>query len=63
MLLRKLQIIYYWEPDSYIRCKVKVVLGLIDYANKKELENARAVDIFDLAAKKDFLALLILVIG
>ena len=39
------------------------MLGLIDYANKKELENARAVDIFDLAAKKDFLALLILVIG
>ena len=26
---------YYPEPDSHVRDKVKVVLGLSDYANKK----------------------------
>ena len=29
--------IYYPEPDSHIRDKVKVVLGLSNYATEKEL--------------------------
>ena len=48
---------YYPEPDSHIRYKVKVVLGLSNYATKKELEHATRIDTSDLAAKKDFIAL------
>ena len=44
---------YYPETDSHIRDKVKVVLDLPNYATKKELDD----DTFDLAAKKDFIAL------
>ena len=47
----------YPEPESHIRDKVKVVLDLSSYAIKKELEHAIGVDISDLAAKKDLVAL------
>ena len=43
---------YYPEPDIHIRHKVKVVLHLSNYATKKELEHATAIDTSDLAAKK-----------
>ena len=43
---------YHPEPDSHIRDKVKVVLGLSNYATKKELDHATDVDTSDLAAKK-----------
>ena len=45
------------EPDSHIRDKVKVVLDLSSYSTKRELGHATDVDISDLAAKKDFIAL------
>ena len=45
---------YYPESDSHIRDKIKVVLDLSNYATKKELDH---VDMSNLAAKKDFLAL------
>ena len=48
---------YYPEPDSRIRDKVKLVLHLSNYATKKELDHATGVDIFDLTAEKDFIAL------
>ena len=48
---------YFPEPDSHIRDKVKVVLGLSGYTVKKELEHAVGIDTSDLAAKKKFLAL------
>ena len=48
---------YYSESDSHIRCKVKVVLDMSNYATKKELDHATGVDTFDLAAKKDFIVL------
>ena len=48
---------YYSEPDSDIRGKVKVVLYLSNYATVKELEHPSVIDISDLAAKKDFIAL------
>ena len=47
---------YYPEPDSHIWDKIKV-LDLSNYATKKELDHATGVDISDLAAKKDFIAL------
>ena len=40
-----------------IRDKVKVVLDLWNYGTKKEFDHATGVDTFDLAAKKDFIAL------
>ena len=48
---------YYPEPDSHNRDKVKVVLCLLDYATKKELKDGALVDISNLAAKRDFIAL------
>ena len=48
---------YYLETESHIRDKVKVVLDLSNYANKKELEHATGIDTSDLAAKKDFITL------
>ena len=48
---------YYLEPDSHIRNKVKVILGMSNYTAKKELEHDTGVDRSDLAAKKDFAAL------
>ena len=47
---------YYLEADSHIRKKVKVVLGLPNYANKKELEHTTVVDTSDLDDKKDLIA-------
>ena len=47
---------YYLEADSHIRKKVKVVLGLPNYANKKELEHITVVDTSDLDDKKDLIA-------
>ena len=49
--------IYYPEADSNIRDNVKVVFDLSNYATKKELDHATGVDTFELAAKKDFIAL------
>ena len=46
---------YYPEPNSHIRDKVKVVLDLLNYATKTELDHASGVDTPDLAAKKDFI--------
>ena len=57
LLLNKLQMSYNPEPDSHIRDKVKVVLDLSSYSTKRELDHATDVDISDLAAKKDFIAL------
>ena len=57
LLLSKLYMSYYPEPDNHIREKVKVVLQLSSYATKKELEHATGIDAFDLVAKKDFIAL------
>ena len=48
---------YYQEPNNHTRHKVKVVLDLSNYAIEKELDHATAVDIYDLAASKDFFAL------
>ena len=45
---------YYSEPDIRIRDKVKVVSDLLNYATKKELEQAAGIDTYDLAAKKRF---------
>ena len=52
LLLSTLQMSYYPEPDGHIRDKVKVLLDLSNYATKKELEHATAVDTYDLAVKK-----------
>ena len=57
MLRSILYINYYPEPDSHIRDEVKLVLDLSNYVTKKELEHVTRVDTFDLAAKKDFIAL------
>ena len=57
LLLSKLQISYYPEPDSHIRYEVKVVLDLTNYDAKKELEHVTDADATDLAAKKDFIGL------
>ena len=35
---------YYPETDRHIRDKVKVALGLSNYASKKELNNTTVVD-------------------
>ena len=43
---------YYPEPNSHIRDKIKVVLDLLNYATRKELEHATDIDTPDLAAKK-----------
>ena len=48
---------YYPEPDSHIRDKAKIVLGLSHDATKKELDHATGVDTSDFATKKDFTAL------
>ena len=48
---------YYPESDNHIREKFKVELDLSNYAAKKELEYDTGIDISDLAAKKDFVAL------
>ena len=57
LLLSKLQMSYYLEPDSHIKFKVKIVLILSNNATKKELDHATGVDTYDLAAKKDVIAL------
>ena len=44
--------VYYPEPDSHIRDKVKVVLDLSNYAIKKGLEHVAGFDTSYLAAKK-----------
>ena len=49
--------IYYPEPDSHIRDKVKVVLDLSNDITKKELDHATRVDTSNLAAGKDFITL------
>ena len=45
------------EPGIHIRAKIKIVLDLSNYATKKELDHATAVDTSDLAAQKDFIDL------
>ena len=45
---------YYPEPNSHIRSKVKVVLGVTNYATKKESEYATDIETSDSAAKKRF---------
>ena len=44
---------YYPEPDSLIGDKVKVVLGVSNYATQKKLKDATHVDTSNLAAKSD----------
>ena len=56
-MLSKLYISYYSEPDSHISDKFKAVLDLTNYATIKELEHTTDIDKFDLAAKKDFIAM------
>ena len=48
--------IYYPEPESHIRVKFKLVLGLPNYATKK-ICHATGVDKPYLAAKKDFISM------
>lgn len=50
-----LQLSYCPEPGCYIRDKVKVLLDLSYYANKKDLETETGVNTFDLASKKTLL--------
>ena len=57
LFLSKLKMSYYPEPGSHVTDKVKVVLDVSNYATKKELDDATCVDISDLTAKKDFIAL------
>ena len=45
---------YYPEPDSHIADKVKVVLDLLNFETKEELDHATGVDTSDFAAKKLF---------
>ena len=54
MLLSKLKISYYPEPNSHISDKVKVVLDLKNQVTKKELEQVAGIDTSDLAAEKYF---------
>ena len=56
-MLSKLQMSYYPESDIHINRKVKVTLGLRNYATKKELGDATGCNTSNLAAKKDFIAL------
>ena len=49
--------IYYSEPDSHIRDKVQIMVDLTNNAIEKELDHAKGVGTFDLASKKDFIAL------
>ena len=48
---------YYPEPDTHINNTVKVILGLTNYATKKELEDATGVDTSNLSAESYFIAL------
>ena len=48
---------YYPEPYRHTRVKVKLVLDLLNYATKNELDHTTGVDASDLAAKKGFIAL------
>ena len=51
---------YKWiivQNNSVIKNKIKVELDLSNYPTKKRLEHATGVDAFNLAAKKDFIAL------
>ena len=48
---------HYPELGCHIRDEVKVVLDLPNFATKKKLKHATGVDIFELATKKDFIAL------
>ena len=48
---------YYPKPYNHIRDTVKVMLDLSNYATKKELEHGEGVDTFNLAVKKNFVAL------
>ena len=47
---------YYPEPDIYLKDKVKVVVGLLNYTTKKK-EHATGLDISYLVAESDFIAL------
>ena len=57
LLLRKISMSYYPQPDSNVRNKIKLELDLYKIATKKELYLATGVGTSDLAAKKDFIAL------
>ena len=48
---------YYPEPDSCIRDKVNTLLELSNYYTKEEIEHGPDVATFNLADKKDFVAL------
>ena len=52
LLLSKLWMSHYPEPDKRIRDKNKVILKLSNYATKNKLEHATGVNMSDLAAKK-----------
>ena len=56
LLLKKLMISHYPEPNSHIRDEVKVVLDLLNYTIKKELNDATSVYIFHLGIIRDFVA-------
>ena len=49
--------IYYPEPDSHIRHKVKVALDVSNYATTKVLDHPTGVDTSDLVVKKNLLLL------
>ena len=54
---KELLLSYYSEADSHIRGKIKIVLDLSNYATKKELNDLTGVDIYNIVAKIDFVAL------
>ena len=56
LLLSKLQMSHYAEPDSHVLDKVKVVLNLSSYTTERELKDAAGVDTSNLAAKSDFIS-------
>ena len=57
-MLSKLLICYYPEP-VILKYTIKVELDFSNYAIKKELKNASGIDTSDLAATKDFNALIV----
>ena len=56
-MLSKLNRTYHPEPNKHIRNKINVELDLSNYTTKKDLHHTTGVDIYDLAAKKSFIAL------
>ena len=48
---------FYPEPDIHIKDKFKVVLDLLDYVTKRRIKRCCKLCAYNLAAKRDFIAL------